>query len=107
MHLNSRQSRRLKGSFNFLGDKTFLVEMSFFNIYLFIWPHSVLTEARRIVQLWHVGSSSLTEEQTQAPCIKEQSLSHWTTREVPILGGNFLLSSFFSVVHTWVVPGVP
>ena len=32
-------------------------------------------------QLQHVGSSSLTRDQTWAPCT--QSLSHWTTREVP------------------------
>ena len=32
-------------------------------------------------QLWHVGSSSLTRNWTWAPCI--ESLSHWTTREVP------------------------
>ena len=37
--------------------------------------------------LWlqHVGSSSLTRDRTQAPCIGVWSLRHWTTREVPDL----------------------
>ena len=35
--------------------------------------------------LWHVGSSSLTMELSQAPCIGDRSLSYWTTREVPII----------------------
>ena len=33
--------------------------------------------------LQQIGSISLTEDRTQAPCIGSQSLSHWTTREVP------------------------
>ena len=33
----------------------------------------------------HVGSSSLTRDWTQATCMGVQSLSHWTTREVPRL----------------------
>ena len=32
--------------------------------------------------LWHVGSSSLTRDQTMAPALGAESLSHWTTREV-------------------------
>ena len=32
--------------------------------------------------LWHVGSSSLTRDQTWAPCTGSWSLSHWTTWEV-------------------------
>ena len=34
-------------------------------------------------QLQHVGSSSLTRDQTQAPALGVQSLSRWTTREAP------------------------
>ena len=30
---------------------------------------------------WHVGSSSLTRDQTQAPALGAWSLSQWTTRE--------------------------
>ena len=35
--------------------------------------------------LQQIGSISLTEDRTQSPCIGSQSLSHWTTREVPEL----------------------
>ena len=35
-----------------------------------------------LLQLWHVGSSSLNRDRTQAPR-SALSLSHWTTREVP------------------------
>jgi len=35
------------------------------------------------LKLSHVGSSSLTRDQMGAPELGEQSLSHWTTREVP------------------------
>ena len=31
----------------------------------------------------HVGSSSLTRDQTQAPALGTWSHSYWTTREVP------------------------
>ena len=34
-------------------------------------------------QLQHEGSSSLTRDRTQAPCIRSWSLSLWTTRGVP------------------------
>ena len=34
------------------------------------------------LSLWHVGSSSPTRDQTQAPCIGARSLSYWTTKEV-------------------------
>ena len=37
-------------------------------------------------QLWHVGSSSLTEDWTCASCIVSANLSHWTTRKVPWSG---------------------
>ena len=33
--------------------------------------------------LRHVGSSFLTRDQTWAPALGSQSLSHWTTKEVP------------------------
>ena len=40
-----------------------------------------------------VGSNSLTRDQTQAPVLGVQSLSHLTTKEVP----NFLLYYFFRI----------
>ena len=33
--------------------------------------------------LWRTGSCSLTRDQTLAPCIGSQNLSHWATREGP------------------------
>ena len=41
--------------------------------------------------LWHVGSSSLTRDRTWAPALGAWSLSHWTTRQVPV-------SAFFAPV---------
>ena len=40
------------------------------NIYLFIWLHHVLFAVGSIFNhfLWHVGSSSLTRDQTSNPC---------------------------------------
>ena len=35
------------------------------------------------LQLWHVGSSSLTRDQTWAPALGAKSFSHWTTRGSP------------------------
>lgn len=35
------------------------------------------------VFLRHVSSSSLSRDQTRAPALGAQSLSHWTTEEVP------------------------
>ena len=32
--------------------------------------------------LWHMGSSSVTRDQTGAPALGAWSLSHWTTRKV-------------------------
>ena len=69
--------------------------MSFFNIYLFIWLHSVLNEARQIVQLWHVGSSSLTGEQTQAPCIGSRVLATGPPGKSPFLGKISCCPHFF------------
>ena len=34
-------------------------------------------------QLWHVGSSSLTGIKPGPPALGAQSLSNWTTKEVP------------------------
>ena len=58
-------------------------------VYLFIWLYQVLAAARGIFslhysmqdlfQLWHVRSSSLTRDQTQASCtesIESQPLAH-------------------------------
>ena len=41
------------------------------------------------------GSSSLTRDQTQAPYTGLKSLSHWTTREIPVL--------FFLRDGTWAI----
>ena len=41
---------------------------------------------------WHVGSSSLTRDQTLPPALGAQSLSQWTIREVPIF---FFFSDIF------------
>ena len=62
--------------------------------------------------VWHVGSSYLTREWTQAPCIGSASLSHWPTKGVP----SFLFMSekysiiwidyFYLLIHhldIWVV----
>ena len=63
------------------------------NICLFIWLHQISAVASRIFScgmwtvnpwLWLVGFSSLTRDQTWAPCIGSVwNLSHWTTGEVP------------------------
>ena len=37
------------------------------------------------LQFWHVESSSLTRIESRFPALGVQSLSHWTTREVPEL----------------------
>ena len=42
-----------------------------------------------------MGSSSLTRDQSQFPCIGMGRLSHWTTREVPLL----ILIILFSEYH--------
>ena len=66
----------------------------FFNIYhfyFFIWLHQVLVVAHRIFHcdmqtlIWHVGSSSLKcGIEPRTPALGAWSLSHWTTREVPL-----------------------
>ena len=58
--------------------------------YLFTWLHQVLVAPWGIFfffffsQLQHVGSSFLTRDWTQAPALGVWSLSHWTTKEVPL-----------------------
>ena len=65
----------------------------FFFFDIFIWLHGVLVVAHGLfhvycsmqdLQLQHVGSDSLTRDQTWLPCIGVWSLNHWTTREVPL-----------------------
>ena len=58
-----------------LSSETFMEALScrhdlFFNYSFLIWLGWVLVAARRTFQLWHVGSSSLTGNQTHTPCIK-------------------------------------
>ena len=45
--------------------------------------------------LWHVGSSSLTRDRTQAPALGVWSLKCWTMREVPFTFFNTSNNSFF------------
>lgn len=52
--------------------------------------------------LSHAGPSSLTRDQTQAPCVGEWSLSHWTAREVP---EKLLMISFSLCVRMSVCVG--
>ena len=81
----------------------FLVSFLFLIFIYLFWLHQVLVAAHRMFDLCcgigllvvacgipHRIPSSLTRERTQAPALWVQSLSHWTTREVPPLG----LSSF-------------
>ena len=50
----------------------------------FIWLHWVLVVACQLLSCsMHVGSSSLTRDRTQAPCLRAQSLNPCATREVP------------------------
>ena len=51
-----------------------------------IWLCRILVAARGIFWLQHVGSSSLTRDEPRPPALEAQSLSHWTTREVSLLG---------------------
>ena len=45
----------------------------------------------------HVGSSYLSRDQTQAPALGAWSLSHQTTREVPLSPGVFIQEN----THGW------
>ena len=51
-------------------------------IYVFIWLYWVLVVACSIFYLAHVGSDS-DKELNPGPLHWENSLSHWTTRDVP------------------------
>ena len=86
-------------------------------LYLFIWLYQMLVATHRnfylswslwdlflqlqhagsLVVAWellvvHVGSRPLIRDQTQAPVLGAWSLSHWTTREVPLV--NCFISQF-------------
>ena len=57
----------------------------FFYMYIFIYLAALdLSWGTWDFQLQHVKSSSLTRDQTWFPALGAQSLSHWTTREVPL-----------------------
>ena len=69
----------------------------FFNVYVcmyLFWLRWVLVAAcgifscgmRTLSCSMHVGSSSPTRNRTQPPSLGAWSLTHWTTREVPIDG---------------------
>ena len=53
---------------------------------VFLWLCRILVAARGIFWLQHVGFSSLTRDEPRPPALEAWSLSHWTTREVPLLG---------------------
>ena len=60
-----------------------------FSLWWFFLLQSMSSRARRLQQLWHMGSvalqhvkSSRTRDRTCVPCIDRQTLNHWTTREV-------------------------
>ena len=55
-------------------------------IFLFIYLDTSGLSCTQDLQLQHMGSSSLTRNQTGPPALGAWSLSHWTTREVPSLG---------------------
>ena len=52
----------------------------------------------------HLGSSSLTRDQTSIPCIGRWGLNHWTTREVLHLV--FLLALFSPVLTILILPAL-
>ena len=77
----------------------FRIYIYFFNIYLFIWLHSVYFQHGGLfvgltvfsscgTQAWlphgRWDLSSQTRDQTHVPCIGRQILNHWTTKEVPL-----------------------
>ena len=70
-------------------EKALSCTVLFVNMYLFVWAGSSL-------QL--VGSSSLTRDQTWAPALGAQSVSPWTTREVPQTA--FYLYEFTLILDT-------
>lgn len=59
-----------------------LIEILFIFIYLAA-PGFSCSMQNLLSQLQHVGSSSKTRDRTQPPALEVQSLSYWTTREVP------------------------
>ena len=57
-----------------------LSRTSFEKIFIYLFGCTVLVVVCGIFELEHVGSSSLTRG---PPELRVQSLSHWTSREVP------------------------
>ena len=55
----------------------------FFHIYLFIWLHLVLVEAMWILTCGMWDLVAWPEMEPRPPALGAQTLSHWTTREVP------------------------
>ena len=64
-------------------------------IYLHCSTQDILAAAHENSKLRHVGSSSLTRDGTRLPALGAQSLSHWTTREVPTICSYHVQDSFF------------
>ena len=63
-------------------------------IYLHGSTQDILVAAGENSKLRHVGSSSLTRDGTRLPALGAQSLSHWTTREIPIICSYHVQDSF-------------
>ena len=53
-------------------------------------PQALRCSLWREIQLWHVGSGSLTRSQTRDACTATWSLGHRTTREVPAIHLKFI-----------------
>ena len=75
-------------SFSHLGFGSFL--FFFLNIYLFLFIHLAVLG----LKLQHVRSSSLTRDWT--PALGVWSLSHWTSREVPLGLGSLITSTSYT-----------
>ena len=64
----------------------------FFSFFFFFLRFTYLFGCTRS-GLQHAGSTSLTRDRTPAACIGSASLSHWATREVPVLLSLFWLAA--------------
>ena len=78
-----------------------------FKKYLFIYlAVPGLSRGTWDLYLWYGGSSSLIRDQTQAPYIGMKSLSHWTTREIPVLFFFFLRDGTWAI-HLFALRWIP
>ena len=77
----------------------FSLSLFFFNIYIFLGLCRVLGVAHRIFQLWHVDSSSLIRDGTQAPCFRSAESKTLDHQIVFIHIFSILLYVFLSLVE--------